>query len=119
MGTLVKAVRKLTNEEIQNYARQLNKEDDVLASLGCNPRQGENVKKTKNWRKQWDRGYAQGMVDKNREMYLSKDSTVLKLYADKVVPQTETIEVTIEYDAPKWFYEELKVDKVKSARRSV
>lgn len=119
MGILKKSVSNLKPEQIEEYARHLNKEEDVLMSLGCNARQVENVKKNKRWRKHWDIGYAQGMVDKNREMYLSKDSTVLKLYADKVVPQTEASEQTIEVKAPKWYYEELKVDKVKSARRSV
>ena len=119
MGILKRSVSNLTEEKIEEFARHLNKEDDVLASLGCNARQIEACKGNKRWRKHWDIGYAQGMVDKNKEMYLSKDSTVLKLYADKVVPQTEAVEMVIEYDAPKWFYEELKVDKVKSARRGV
>ena len=118
-GKLLKKVQELTTFQIEEYAKHLNKEDDVLISLGCTQRQVENCKKSQRWRKHWDIGYAQGMVDKNKEMYMSKDSTVLKLYADKVVPQTESVDIVIEWDAPKWFYEELKVDKIKSARRSV
>lgn len=117
MSILKKSVSSLTTEQIENYAQKLNKEEDVLMALGCNAQQMENAKKNKRWRKHWDIGYAKGLVAKAEDLYNSKDSALQKLYADKVVPQTEAIEMTIEYDAPKWFYEELKVDKVKKARR--
>ena len=56
---------------------------------------------------------------KGKEMFESTEPAIQKLYADKVVPQAQEIEQVVEWTAPKWFYEELKVDKIKSARRSV
>ena len=109
----------LKDEEILAYGASLNVEEDVLASIGLNESQIARAKLHKRWRRFFDIGYAKGKVAKNEELYKSKDSAIQRTFVEKVTPSVEEIEQVIEYKAPKWFYEELKVDKVKSARRSV
>lgn len=118
-GKLPVFFSNMKDEEIVELGRTLNKEDDVLASLGLNANQIARAKGMNRWRSNWDKGYAQGLVAKGKEMFESTEPAIQKLYADKVVPQAQEIEQVVEWTAPKWFYEELKVDKIKSARRSV
>jgi hypothetical protein len=109
----------LTDEQMTEYGTALNKEEDVLASLGLSPSQVERAKKNFRWRRCWDKGYAIGLVKKGTDMSSSTDSAILKLYADKVIPRQEEVDITIEYKAPKWFYQELEVSKIKKARKDV
>ena len=118
-GRLPRRFSDLTDQQIQDFGSTLNIEEDVLASIGLNAGQIERAKKVKRWRKYWDIGYATGKVAKNEELYKSKDSAIQRTFVEKVTPSVEEIEQIIEWKAPKWFYEELKVDKIKSARRSV
>lgn len=118
-GKLPNTVSNLTTDEIEEYASKLGKEEEVLASLGCTPNQVERAKKNHRWRKHWDIGYNKGLVKKAKDMFDSDEPSVLKLYADKIVPKNEEGIREIHIKAPKWFYKELEIDKIKSARRSV
>ena len=83
------------------------------------PSQVERAKKNKRWRKYWDIGYNKGLVKKAEDMYDSNEPSIQKLYADKIVPKSDETIREIHVLAPKWFYKELEIDKIKSARRSV
>lgn len=118
-GRLPEYFVNLTDEQMEDYGASLSKEEDVLTSLGLNPSQVERAKKNFRWRRLWDKGYSRALVEKARAMANSKDSAILKLYADMVVPKQEEVDITIDWKAPKWFYQELDVSKVKKARKDV
>ena len=119
MGVLLKAVSDLTTKQIEEFAQENDSEDKVLAALGCDERQAGNVKRNKRWRKHWKIGSAKGGLQKSKEMFNSKDSTILKLYADKVIPAQEKEDIILTWDWPKYMNEELDVNKVKKARKDV
>lgn len=116
-GRLPEYFVNLTDEQMEEYGASLSKEEDVLTSLGLNPSQVERAKKNFRWRRLWDKGYAGALVKKAKEMANSPDSAILKLYTDLVVPKQEEVDITIDWKAPKWFYQELDVSKVKKARK--
>lgn len=119
IGRVALILQKLTSEQIQEWARKLNNEEDVLRSLGQNKGQIERAKQYKKWRTNWDIGYAQGLIAKNEELFHSDESSIQKLYAEKVMPEQFDSDVVIHWKAPKWFYESFDSSKVKKVRKKV
>jgi hypothetical protein len=121
-GRYPRIVEKLTPEEIQVLANSPNTEQDTLESLGLQDYQIEQVTKfLKRWKLNWRIGKAKWKNDFNEKLSKSDDTGIQKMLAEHTLPEVEdsTNVFEIEVKAPKWFYEELKVDKVKSARRGV
>ena len=121
-GRYPRQVESLTPEQIQEFANSPASEQDILEGLGLEDYQIENVMKyLQKWRLNWRIGKARWKNEYNLKLAESDDTGIQKMLAEHTLPEIEENAniIEIEYKAPKWFYEELKVDKVKSARRSV
>ena len=121
LGKLPDIFNKMKDEEIVELALTGSSENDALLSIGVTQLQADKIKTTKRWRSNWDKGVAQWKILQNKKIMKSKDSSTLKLIAERTLPQND-IGAKLEFvvDAPKWFLDGLKNEsKNRNKRKSV
>ena len=105
MPILPREIADLTDEQIQDLANSIDKEDDVLKSFGIKDSAIKRIKTVNRWRLNWDTGRAKFIKNYNKGLVESEDSSIQKVIAEHTLPKVETIQEGFEFviDAPEWF----------------